>query len=134
MSKFFPFAPDFGKLWFLMLKLTDRIQTLLISGLLIGITVAVYWGVWKFDFLSYDDREYINKNIHVVDGLTWANVQWAASANYSNNWHPLTWISHMLDVQLFGLKPGAHHAVNLLFHIANTLLLFLLLKRMTSAI
>jgi tetratricopeptide (TPR) repeat protein len=117
-----------------MFKLTERVRTLSICGVLIGITVVVYWGVWKFDFLSYDDAEYINKNIHVVDGLTWSNVQWAISSNYSNNWHPLTWWSHMLDVQLFGLKPGAHHAINLLFHLANTVLLFLLLKRMMSAI
>lgn len=117
-----------------MFKLSERIRILSICGLLIGITLAVYWGVWRFDFLTYDDPEYINKNIHVVDGLTWPNLQWAISANYSNNWHPVTWWSHMLDVQLFGLRPGLHHLVNLLFHLANTVLLFLLLKRMTSAI
>jgi protein O-mannosyl-transferase len=117
--------------------LTGRInnlrRTILICVLLGVGTLAIFWPVLHHEFLNLDDQDYVTQNEHVLGGLTWENTQWAFQAGYASNWHPLTWLSHMLDVQLFGLKPGWHHGVNLLLHIANSLLLFLLFKRMTGA-
>jgi Flp pilus assembly protein TadD len=101
---------------------------------LVIITGTAYLQVKDHDFVNYDDNEYIAENLHVQAGLTFENVAWAFGTYHVSNWHPLTWISHMLDVQLFGLKPGAHHIINLLFHVANTLLLFLVLHRMTNVL
>jgi protein O-mannosyl-transferase len=113
---------------------TNTRLVLLICLVLTGSVLAVYWPVTRHSFINYDDSQYVIENTHVTTGLTWENIKWAFSAGYASNWHPLTWISHMLDVQLFGLKPGAHHITNLIFHTANTLLLFLVLRRMTGAI
>ena len=82
-------------------------------------------------FVNFDDEEYIIGNTHVTSGLTWTNVIWAFKTGEAANWHPLTWISHMADCDLYGLNPAGHHLTNILFHVANTLLLFLLLNRMT---
>jgi tetratricopeptide (TPR) repeat protein len=109
-------------------------RTVLVCVLLSAVTLAAYWPVFHNDFIKLDDRKYVIENPHVFGGLTWDNVKWAFESRYASNWHPLTWLSHMLDVQLFGLKPAWHHGVNLLFHIANSLLLFLLLKRTTGAL
>ena len=76
---------------------------------------------------------YVTHNPHVTGGLTWGNVGWAFRTGYASNWHPLTWLSHMLDAELYGLKPGGHHLTNLLLHTANAVLLFLLLRRLTRA-
>ncbi len=97
------------------------------------ITIIVYSGTLKSDFVYYDDESYITTNEHVLHGLTLNDVKWAFSAvGYSDNWHPLTWISHMLDVQLFGLNPSGHHLTNLIFHILATLLLFGFLQYATG--
>ncbi len=85
------------------------------------------------DFINYDDPLYVTDNIHVMSGITLGSIRWAFTTGHSANWHPLTWMSHMLDVQLFGLNPRWHHLTNLLFHIANTLLLFFVFHRMTKA-
>ncbi len=82
-------------------------------------------------FVGYDDPEYVTANPHVRGGLTRQNAGWAFTAVHASNWHPLTWLSHMLDVTLFGLDPAGHHLSSLLLHIANTLLLFLLLRSET---
>jgi tetratricopeptide (TPR) repeat protein len=108
-------------------------RNVLICVFLAGITLALYWSLTGHDFVSYDDSIYISENPHVNTGLSWPNVGWAFSTGYAGNWHPLTWISHMVDVQCFGLRPGWHHFVNLLFHSANSALLFLVLIRMTGA-
>ncbi len=79
-------------------------------------------------------RTYVTDNRHVQDGLTVEGILWAFTTGHAGYWHPLTWISHMVDVQLFGLQPGWHHLTNLLFHLASTLLLFLVLHRMTKAL
>jgi tetratricopeptide (TPR) repeat protein len=92
--------------------------------LLIIITVISFKGILENDFITYDDNGYITQNIHVQKGLTPENIKWAFTTFSECNWHPLTWISHMIDVQLFGLHPAAHHFMNLCFHIAATLLLF----------
>src|ERR1043166_2049398 len=102
--------------------------------LLATITLATFWPVLRDDFIRYDDSQYITENPRVLNGLTWANIAWAFRSGYASNWHPLTWLSHMLDVQLFGLKPLGHHLTSLLLHIANALLLLLLLNRMTGAV
>ena len=100
---------------------------------LIAAIVFVYAPVWHHDFTNYDDPDYVTNNPHVTAGITWRGVVWALTTGYDANWHPLTWLSHMLDVQLYGLHGGPHHVTNVLFHIANTLLLFGLLRRMTGA-
>jgi tetratricopeptide (TPR) repeat protein len=95
-------------------------------------TLLVFVQVGKFDFLNYDDLKYVSENNYVNSGFTRAGLLWAFKDSISY-WHPLTWLSHMLDCQLFGLNPGPHHLVNLGLHIANTLLLFTVLWQMTSA-
>src|SRR5690349_3005979 len=85
------------------------------------------------DFTGYDDPEYVTQNPHVNSGFSAANTAWAFRAAYSYNWHPVTWMSHMLDVTLFGLQPAGHHATSLVLHIANTLLLFLWLAGLTRS-
>jgi tetratricopeptide (TPR) repeat protein len=109
--------------------------TILVCALLIGSTLAVFWPVLSSEFVTYDDPPYVSENEHINSGLNRENLKWAFGNNgHGGNWHPLTSVSHMLDVQLFGLSPGRHHLVNLLFHAANSVLLFLLLKRMTDAL
>jgi Flp pilus assembly protein TadD len=98
------------------------------------VTVAVaYWPVGRFGFVRFDDPTYVTENPHVLGGLTWPAIRWAFTSGYGANWHPLTWLSHMLDVQLYGLSGGAHHAVNVLLHAASAALLFGVLRRMTGA-
>jgi tetratricopeptide (TPR) repeat protein len=106
----------------------------IISVLLAILAIAVYTPVWRFDFVTLDDPLYVSRNPVVAAGLTWQGVAWAFSAAYAANWHPLTWISHMADVALFGLWAGGHHLTSLALHLANTLLLFWLLRRMTGAL
>lgn len=97
------------------------------------VTLALYAPLRHHDFINCDDPDYVTENATVQKGLTGAGIKWAFTTVHSSNWHPLTWISHMVDCQIFGLIPAGHHATNLLFHIANTLLLFELLRRMTGA-
>jgi hypothetical protein len=85
------------------------------------------------DFIYFDDQSYVTENYLVQKGITLEGIRWAFTTGHASNWHPLTWISHMLDVQLFGLQPRWHHLTNLLFHLVNTLLLFFVLHRMTKA-
>ncbi len=109
-------------------------KTLLIALLLSGITLAIYGQVRNHDFVNLDDPKYITENRRVQEGISLESVVWAFTATHAANWHPLTWLSHMLDFQLYGLNPSGHHLTNLLFHLANTLFLFLLLRRMTGAL
>lgn len=97
-------------------------------------TIIAYEPVRLNGFVNYDDDLYVTENPNVNKGITGDSILWAFTTGHYNSWHPLTWLSHMLDCQLFGLKPAGHHVTNLLFHIANTLLLFWILKRMTGAI
>ena len=98
-------------------------------------TLTVYMGVNQHAFISFDDGAYVSKNLVVRTGLTPENLAWAFSfeEKAGNYWQPLTWLSHMLDVDLYGLDPGRHHLTNVFFHIANAILLFLALNRMTGA-
>jgi tetratricopeptide (TPR) repeat protein len=103
----------------------------LIALLLALITLLAYLPVAHYDFVTYDDSDYVRANSVVQNGLTWAGVKWAFTTGHAGNWHPVTWLSHMTDCELFGLNPGAHHSVNVLFHVANVVLLFALLLRLT---
>jgi protein O-mannosyl-transferase len=116
-----------------MYRLNQTRRTVLISTALAAATVAALWPLWRNQFIRYDDLQYIVENPNVLTGLSWANIKWAFGNAYAANWHPLTWISHMTDVQLFGLRPGWHHLMSLALHTANAVLLFLLLQRLTAA-
>jgi Tfp pilus assembly protein PilF len=95
---------------------------------------TVYLQVRHFNFVFLDDHAYITENPAVQRGLTWETVKWAFTTTTAGNWHPVTWLSHLLDVESFGLRPGMHHLVNVAFHAANTLLVFALMIRLTDAI
>jgi Tfp pilus assembly protein PilF len=97
-------------------------------------TLAVYSQVRHFEFLNFDDPEYVTENNHVRAGLSWNGVAWAFTSYDAANWFPLTWLSHMADCQFFGLSSGWHHATNVLIHALASLLLFAALKRMTGAL
>src|SRR5260370_1430480 len=90
-------------------------------------TLLVFLPVGSFGFVNFDDVDYVTNNNFVKHGLTVAGIYWAFVTFHASNWHPLTWISHMTDCTLFGLNPGAHHFVNVLFHAVNAALLFTLL-------
>ncbi len=96
------------------------------------LTIAVYWPLHTAEFNNYDDQQYILDNPQIQGGLTRAAVAWAFTTGYAGNWHPLTWLSHCLDCQWFGLHAGGHHVVNVLFHTANTLLLFAVWRSLTG--
>jgi Tfp pilus assembly protein PilF len=102
-------------------------------GGLVALNLIAYASVRGFEFVDYDDIDYISSNPHINSGLTWDGIRWAFTTGYAANWHPLTWMSHMLDVQLFGMNSGPHHVVNLLLHVLGTILLFGVLHRMTGA-
>jgi tetratricopeptide (TPR) repeat protein len=97
-------------------------------------TLALYYPALQNGFVNYDDPAYVTSNPHVQQGLTWRGVRWAFVSTAEANWHPLTWISHMLDVQLFGLRPPGHHAQSVLWHAVNAVLLFLLLAKATGCV
>ena len=116
-----------------MSKTSEKYRTLCIYLALALATLAGYWQVRNCEFVKYDDEQYVTENWHVKAGLTRDSIVWAFTTGHAANWHPLTWLSHMLDCHLFGTNPAWHHFTNLLLHIANTLLLFAVLKRMTAA-
>src|SRR5215203_1332817 len=96
--------------------------------------LVIYAQTFGFDFINLDDDLYVYENPFVWKGFNAANIWWALTAFHASNWHPLTWLSHQLDASLFGIKPGAQHGVNLLFHTANSLLLFTVIKKLTGAV
>lgn len=101
---------------------------------LVVITLVIFSPVTRYGFINYDDPEYVTDNPRVQGGMSWDNVGWAFRAGYASNWHPLTWLSHMLDSQWFGRGAAGPHGVNLLLHAANAVLLFLLLRQVTGAL
>lgn len=111
-----------------------KLPVIFVYVVLLCCVLLVYWQVHRFGFVNYDDNSYVYENPHVLSGLTRDGVLWAFTSVYSCNWHPLTWLSHMLDCQLFGRSPGAMHMVNLMFHLGSTLLLFTVLRRMTGTL
>ena len=108
-----------------------RRETLLFLALCV-LVLSAYWPVLRFDFLTIDDNDYVTGNATVAGGLTRDGVAWAFTSREAANWHPVTWLSHMLDVQIFGLKPGGHHLVNLLLHLVSAVLLLSFLKASTG--
>jgi len=103
-------------------------------GLLIFLLVtATFLPTLRNGFISFDDGTYILGNVHVQKGLSWEGLQWAFGATAAGNWHPLTWLSHMLDYQIFGLHPWGHHLTSVLIHALNSTLVFLVFRRMTGA-
>ena len=113
-----------------------RHNEIIICLFLIVTTLAAYWQVTNHEFLNYDDNIYITKNHQVQAGLNLESTIWSFTSGtmVSNYWHPLTWLSHILDFQLYGMNAGGHHMTSLLFHITNTLLLFFIFRRMTGDI
>jgi Flp pilus assembly protein TadD len=103
-----------------------------ICALLLIPTAAVYWQIRGHGFIHYDDNVYITENRHIQAGLSVEGIKWAFTSGYAANWHPLTWLSHMADVELFGLNPAGHHLMNLLMHLASSLMLFLVMRKMTA--
>lgn len=111
-----------------------RQRPIWLGALLVCTTLLLYSHVAHHEFLDFDDSQYVTKNVHVNTGLHPGNVVWAFTSFYAANWHPLTWVSHMADCQVFGLNSGAHHLVNVALHAANVLILFWLLLRATGAL
>jgi hypothetical protein len=112
----------------------SRFPAWLMAALLALVTLALYWPATRHDFISnYDDGFYVTSNVHVQNGLTVESIKWAFLNPVASNWHPLTMLSHMLDCQLFGLKPWGHHLTSLLLHALNTVLVFVLLRSLTGA-
>ena len=112
----------------------SRRLPLLIGLLLVVLPLSVYWQVQTFEFINMDDPLYITDNPPVRNGVSKEGIIWAFTFNDTSYWHPLTWLSHMVDCQLYWLNPKGHHFTNLLFHVASTILLFLTLRKMTGAL
>jgi len=115
-------------------QIQKRPNILFIYFLLALACFIAFENVRQCGFINFDDDTYVTENPHVNRGLTSRSVIWAFTGSHSSNWHPLTWLSHMVDYQFFGDKPAGHHLTNLLFHIANTLLLFAVFKKLTGVI
>ncbi|MCX6909093.1 MAG: tetratricopeptide repeat protein [Verrucomicrobia bacterium] len=98
------------------------------------VTVAVFWRATECGFINYDDPDYVTSNSHVQQGLSAESIRWAFTTVYEGLWIPLTWLSHMLDWQIYGSHPWGHHLTNVLLHAANTVLLFLLIRLMTGSL
>ena len=111
---------------------STAVSAWLAAGVLTALNLFVYWGVQRFAFVNWDDPTYLTENTNVQAGLSLSNLWWALTTGHSPYWHPLTWLSHMLDVTLYGMDAGPQHVTNLVIHIASTLLLFAVLRRMTS--
>src|SRR5258708_25714905 len=108
-----------------------EMRVVIYGFVLVAATLAFYNPVTHNQFIAFDDSSYILKNSRVQTGLTWDTVKWSFTTFQDGNWHPLTWLSHALDCQFFHLNPTGHHYTNLLLHVINTVLLFLLLWRAT---
>jgi len=107
---------------------------LLLCGLLFLAVAAVFMPAVTHPFITYDDPVYVTGNAHVKGGLSWVDVGWALQSKEASNWHPLTWISHMVDYEMFGMEPWGHHLTSVLLHALNAALLFLALRKMTGAV
>jgi protein O-mannosyl-transferase len=112
----------------------DGRRVILICLLLFGLVAVAFLPAIRNGFVNFDDPDYVTANGVVQSGLTWAGIRWAFQSTTASNWHPVTWLSHMLDSQLYAWRPWGHHLTSVLLHAANTLLLFLVLRRMTGAV
>ena len=113
---------------------TEAVRVCCISVGLALITFYAFDGALSSDFLSYDDPVYVTGNYRVMEGFTWANIVWAFEDTHTGNWYPLTWLSHMLDCQLYGLNPMGHHLTSIIIHVVNVLILFLLFWWLTGGL
>jgi Flp pilus assembly protein TadD len=113
--------------------LRNRRSVILVSLLLFELVVWVFLPSLQGEFLIYDEYGYVTGNSHVNSGLSWTNFVWAFSSLFAANWHPLTWLSHMTDVEFYGMNPWGHHLTSMLLHAFNTVLIFLVFRRMTGA-
>ena len=112
----------------------SRFPVWLMAALLALVTIALYWPAMRCDFVNFDDPDYVTENPHVQGGLNWAGVKWAfGNTEQAAYWAPMMWLSHMLACQLFGLNPWGHHLINVLLHAVNTVLVFLLFRRLTGS-
>ncbi|HYG33180.1 MAG TPA: tetratricopeptide repeat protein [Clostridia bacterium] len=109
-----------------------RLQSVFLGILLALVTFFAFHSVLRLEFVNYDDPEYVTSMPVVQRGLTWEGLKWAWITDHAGNWHPITWLSHMLDAQLFGMRASGHHLVSLLIHVTNVILLFGLLVRQTG--
>ncbi|MGP8015307.1 MAG: ArnT family glycosyltransferase, partial [Smithella sp.] len=116
------------------INVNPKKQMLIVYIILTLITLAVFWQVNQYDFITFDDPVYISQNSHIQSGITPDGLRWAFSTRYYGLWNPLVWLSFMFDYQLHGLNAGGYHVTNLILHILSTLLLFWLFCRMTGAI
>ena len=107
---------------------------LIVCLFLLSTSLLAYLKVINFDFVNYRDGLYVFENPHIKDKFTLENIIWAFTTGYAANWHPLTWLSHMLDVGLYGVNPMGYHWTNLQIHVANSMLLFLFLKYLTGTL
>lgn len=111
-----------------------RTRRIFVGLLLSVLTLAVFWPLLASEFVFLDDPEYVFENRGVISGLTWPGVRWAFTTGHAANWHPLTWLSHMVDVSLFGLKPAGHHATNLFLHTIAAILVLLAFEALTGSV
>src|SRR6266699_3503333 len=118
----------------LQIKSAAHRQALGVCIILVAITWVVFGQTIRYDFVNYDDNEYVYANPAITSGLTLHGITYAFSGRHAKNWHPLTTLSHMLDCQLWGVRAGGHHFTNVVFHTIAVVLLFLVLKQMTGAI
>ena len=102
-------------------------------GLLVAVTFVVYLPAIQHEFVHYDDDVYVTENYNVQSPMNWQKIRWAFTTGYASNWHPVTWLSHMADCAMFGLNPAGHHFVNLLLHVLNSVILFLLINKIAKA-
>ena len=112
---------------------SGNLRTVLLGLILFGLTLWTFYPATRNDFVGYDDPDYVTENRQVQEGVTWAGIQWAFLGSQAANWHPLTWLSHMLDCQIYGLQPWGHHLTSVLLHALNVLLAFLVLRLMSGS-
>jgi protein O-mannosyl-transferase len=117
-----------------MTSIQSRRQTWILCLLLAAAVFIAFWPVLRCGFVNFDDGIYVTENSHLQGGLTWAGIKWAFTATNGGYWLPLTWLSHMADIQWYQLRPAGHHLTSLLWHVANTVLLFLFLKEATGTL
>ncbi|MCS5648989.1 MAG: glycosyltransferase family 39 protein, partial [Dehalococcoidia bacterium] len=112
----------------------NKTMRIVICIFLVLATATIYWQVKEHEFLNFDDNKYITDNWNVQAGFTRESIHWAFTKSHYGDWQPITWLSYILDYQLYGLNPKGYHLTSLFFHIANSLILFMVLLRMTGAL
>lgn len=115
-------------------KLHPFLIKIILSCVIFGLTIFVYWDAQYHQFFNFDDSVYVTSNYNVKNGFSLANIKWAFGFTDVSYWHPISWLSHMIDCQFFGDRPGAHHMMNIAIHILNAILLFFVLFRMTGSL